>query len=141
MDESAPEFLLLHRGQEGPDYEGDWAWGPPSGARYPDEPIDACAVRELLEETGLELPISRVEMDSPDWFVYIAEAGQDTEVQLSSEHDRYVWGSVDTLETSIAPDEVREQLLAAANVAMDLVSESVRTGRNGPHSGDRSKNG
>ena len=50
------EILLLHRAHHGPDYVGDWAWTPPAGSRLPDEPIEACARRELLEETGLDLP-------------------------------------------------------------------------------------
>lgn len=111
---SEPEFLLLHRGHEGPDYEGDWAWGPPSGARCPGEPIDVCAVRELLEETGLKLPISRVELDSPDWFVYVAEVEPDAEVLLSPEHDRFIWGSIDEFARCVAPQEVCRQCLAAA---------------------------
>ncbi len=41
------EFLILHRAHSGPEFDGDWAWTPPSGARLPHEPILACAEREL----------------------------------------------------------------------------------------------
>ena len=51
------EVLMLHRAHRGSDYEGEWAWTPPAGARLPGEPVDACARRELREETGLELPM------------------------------------------------------------------------------------
>ena len=34
------EFLLLHRRHNGPTFQGDWAWGPPSGARWPGEAVD-----------------------------------------------------------------------------------------------------
>ena len=33
------EYLVLHRAHRGPDYEGDWAWTPPSGSRQPGEPV------------------------------------------------------------------------------------------------------
>ena len=34
------EFLLLHRvAPGGPDYEGEWAWTPPAGARQPREDL------------------------------------------------------------------------------------------------------
>src|SRR5687767_4663816 len=51
------QFLMLHRAHDGPDFEGDCAWTPPSGARFPNEPIELCARRELLEEIGLTLPM------------------------------------------------------------------------------------
>ena len=38
------EVLVLHRAHRGPDFEGDWAWTPPSGARQPGENIDIVAV-------------------------------------------------------------------------------------------------
>src|ERR1700722_21017802 len=47
------EYLMLHRALQGPDYEGDWAWTPPSGSRQPGESVLAAARRELTEETGL----------------------------------------------------------------------------------------
>lgn len=51
------EFLILHRAHHGIAYEGDWAWPPPAGARWPGEPPNEAAQRELKEETGLETPI------------------------------------------------------------------------------------
>src|SRR5688572_24479595 len=72
--ENVPAFLILHRGQSGSDFDGDWAWGPPSGARYPGEDIDVCAARELVEETGFDLAMTRVSGDVVDWYVYVAEA-------------------------------------------------------------------
>lgn len=56
-------FLILHRAHRGPAYEGEWAWTPPSGARYPGEPVEQCAQRELAEETGLRLSLQRVETE------------------------------------------------------------------------------
>ena len=47
----AETYLLLHRSNTDDDEE--WAWTPPSGARFPSEPVAECAKRELGEETGL----------------------------------------------------------------------------------------
>jgi 8-oxo-dGTP pyrophosphatase MutT (NUDIX family) len=74
----APEFLVLHRlAPGGPGFEGDWAWTPPSGARLPGEPPDEAAKRELLEETGLRLPLDRLRgawAPSGDVALYVGEA-------------------------------------------------------------------
>ena len=83
------EYLVLHRSHvTAPD--GDWAWGPPAGARLPGEPVEACAQRELEEETGLCLALHPVPFD-PAWAGYWAEAPAAAEVTLSPEHDRYEW--------------------------------------------------
>lgn len=72
-----PEFLLLHRSGNGPDYAGEWAWTPPCGVREEGEAIDECAARELVEETGLPLPLRRTGDGSRDWVIYVAEASGD----------------------------------------------------------------
>ncbi len=46
------EVLLVHR----PKYD-DWSW--PKGKRDPDEHVAATAVREVLEETGVEIRLGR----------------------------------------------------------------------------------
>ncbi len=85
------EFLLLHRAHYGPDYEGDWAWTPPSGARQPGETIEACARRELEEETGLRLEPVLTAFGSEDWAVFRSAMKGAAKVILSAEHDRYAW--------------------------------------------------
>ncbi|MEM7028020.1 MAG: NUDIX domain-containing protein [Chloroflexota bacterium] len=89
--EGQREFLILHRAHKGPDYEGDWAWTPPSGARYPGEPIEECAARELHEEVGLRLPLQTTRFGR-NWAVFYAEIGDQDQVELIDvEHDRYEW--------------------------------------------------
>lgn len=86
------EYLILHRAHEGPDYEVDWDWTPPSGARQPDESIDTCAVRELSEEAGLTARLRRVSDATVEWAVYVAEVSDDAVVTLhDAEHDRFEW--------------------------------------------------
>ena len=46
-------YLVLHRAHRGLDLDGDWAWTPPAGARFPNENIAVCAARELREESGV----------------------------------------------------------------------------------------
>lgn len=87
------EVLLLHRAHQGPEYEGDWAWTPPAGARFPGEAVEACARRELREEAGLTLEVRPTACGTADWHVYVAEAPPCAAVSLEHdpEHDRYEW--------------------------------------------------
>lgn len=107
------EFLVLHRGHEGADYEGDWAWGTPSGARFPGEDIQRCATRELAEETSLSLLIEPLSCDG-NWYIYRAEAPADAEITLSEEHDRYIWLPLDEAAKIISPEHVRQQIFDTA---------------------------
>jgi 8-oxo-dGTP pyrophosphatase MutT (NUDIX family) len=106
------EYLLLHRRHHGPDYVGDWAWTPPSGARQPGEEPEAAARRELLEETGLDLPLRAVEHATAEVALYVAEAPADAEVRIDAEHDAYAW---------VTADEAAVRCLPA------VVGDSVRT--------------
>ena len=108
------EFLLLHRSHRGWRYEGEWAWGPPSGARYPGEAVDACAERELREETGLRLSLQSTEIGSPQWPVYLAQAPLGTSIILSAEHDRHIWLPEAEAVQLIKPQIVRASFRKAA---------------------------
>jgi 8-oxo-dGTP pyrophosphatase MutT (NUDIX family) len=109
------EYLVLRRALDhGGD--GDWAWGPPAGARLPGEDVDACARRELEEETGLRLTLHSVAHD-PAWASYWAEAPAGATVMLSEEHDAFEW--VDRAEAArrCQPAIVSEQFEVLAGAA------------------------
>jgi 8-oxo-dGTP pyrophosphatase MutT (NUDIX family) len=108
------EFLVLHRAHQGPDYAGDWAWTPPSGARQPGEEPDAASIRELREETGLELQLTRVESPDPDVALYVAEAPRDAAVTLDPEHDAHRWLPLEDAVEVCLPATVSDGLRAAA---------------------------
>jgi 8-oxo-dGTP pyrophosphatase MutT (NUDIX family) len=108
------EFLILHRGHLGVGFEGDWAWGPPAGARVPGERVDECARRELFEETGLTCACVHTDLGSADWAVYLAEHRGDADIVLSHEHDRFVWISAEMAERMCLPAFVGEPVIRAA---------------------------
>lgn len=118
---AGPEILVLHRSVSGPAYEGDWAWTPPGGALDPGETHEECAARELLEETGLDLALTRVHGCANDFAAFVCELTADTEVVLSVEHDRYEWLSYDEACARCRPAAVVETIRAARGY-MDVVS-------------------
>jgi 8-oxo-dGTP pyrophosphatase MutT (NUDIX family) len=111
------EFLLLHRiAPGGPEYEGDWAWTPPAGARQPGEGPEAAASRELEEETGVALPLTPLLEESASEAValFVAEVPAGTDVVLDHEHDRFVWLPLDQALPKCLPSVVASGLSNAA---------------------------
>ena len=110
------EVLILRRTPSGPPSEneppdlGDWTWTPPSGSCLPGEPVWLCAQRELLEETGLVLPLRLAQAGSPQWRVFTAQAKCDARVILSEQHDRYAWVSLEEALRRCRPTEVADQV-------------------------------
>ena len=107
------EYLLLHRAHRGPDYDGDWAWTPPSGARLPGEPVLAGALRELGEEAGITgaAPVP-VDLSGP-WAVFLAEVPAGTRVRLDAEHDQFRWVSAAQALSRCRPASATAGLAAA----------------------------
>ncbi len=110
-------FLLLrcpltHRHEE--------YWQPVTGGRNPDEPCVEACLREVREETGIELtpeqlelvipefsfciPDARIELRKP---VYLAWVVSD-KVVISSEHIAYYWFDADQVEAQLHWDSNRE---------------------------------
>jgi 8-oxo-dGTP pyrophosphatase MutT (NUDIX family) len=107
---SGREYLLLHRHHHGREYAGDWAWTPPSGARQPGETPEEAAARELLEETGLELPFVPVAPVTEVVALFCAEAPAGSEVRLDPEHDAFAWLTLDEAAPRCLPAIVGESL-------------------------------
>ena len=107
------EYLILHRRTPlGPDYEGEWAWTPPSGARTPGENPHDAAARELLEETGLQLEVAPASVGGDQWAVYVAEAPTAAEIVLDDEHDRFRWVTAAEAERLCLPATVGNSISA-----------------------------
>jgi RimJ/RimL family protein N-acetyltransferase len=111
------EFLLLHRGHRGTDYEGDWAWTAPAGARQPGEAVYPAALRELAEEAGISgvdlLPVDL----SGRWAVFVADVPAATAVDLiDPEHDRYEWLTAEQARERVLPKYVADGNFSPATV-------------------------
>jgi 8-oxo-dGTP pyrophosphatase MutT (NUDIX family) len=116
------EFLMLHRHHNGPSYEGDWAWTSPSGSRFPGEPVLACAIRELFEETGLSgLDLRPVDL-SGVWAVFAAAVTDGAEVVIDPEHDRFEWLGFSQALPRLAPQSVVDNFQRGATVPLPALS-------------------
>ena len=85
------EFLILHRHHGGPEWEGDWAWTPPAGARRPDEaraspPLASCGKRPASSSRS-----SRSPHETDAVALFVAEAHRGAKIVLDAEHDRFEW--------------------------------------------------
>jgi 8-oxo-dGTP pyrophosphatase MutT (NUDIX family) len=118
-----PEFLVLHRSHEGPDYSGDWGWGPPGGARDPGEDPSVAAARELEEETGLVLECHPTPYELEHSFVFHAEAPADAEVVLSAEHDAFAWLPLEEARARCRPAVIADELSCVAAVLADELDQ------------------
>ncbi len=108
-------YLMLHRAHHGRDFEGEWAWTPPAGARLPSEDIAACAARELEEESGLRDTPKPVLVEDVDWAVFELVVPWGTAVAVDGvEHDRYEWVTLQEACSRCLPVIVADSLRLAA---------------------------
>lgn len=107
-------YLLLHRAHHGADWEGDWAWTPPSGARFPGEDVAVTAARELAEEADIVATPVAVTDSGIDWAVFRLEVPWGAPVAVDGvEHDRFEWVSYDEALSRCLPAPVVDSLRAA----------------------------
>jgi 8-oxo-dGTP pyrophosphatase MutT (NUDIX family) len=100
----------------GPDYDGDWAWTPPSGSRKPGEDVTACAGRELREEAGLDASPSPVIVSDADWAVFVLDLPWPAAITVDGlEHDRFEWVTQADAQRRLRPDVVAASFSAACD--------------------------
>lgn len=108
-------YLVMHRTHHGPDFEGDWAWTPPAGARLPGEDISVCAARELQEESGLCGTPKPLVVENVEWAVFELVIPWGTTVAVDGlEHDRYEWLTLEDACSRCRPPVVGDSLRLAA---------------------------
>jgi len=88
--------LLLKRSMESKGNPGKWEF--PGGKADPGESFEEALLREVREETGLKISLTRVagaaqSVVGQRKIAYLIMEGRlvDGEVRLSSEHDDFVW--------------------------------------------------
>ena len=100
--ENNGEYLYMRRSQQNSS-SGTWTF--PGGRIEEDEDVESAAVREALEETGLETEVKKV----GEYFYNVGELGKwkvypvllksdSREVEMSEEHDKYDWIEIDEVE-------------------------------------------
>lgn len=101
------KILIVKRSDDDDAFPGLWEF--PSGKKEPMEWVEDSVVREVREETGLKVKVINIiftfnfTMEKPDkvvdatQLVFLVEAEEDSEVNLSEEHSEFKW---------IGPDEV-----------------------------------
>lgn len=116
-------YLLLHRAHHGADYEGDWAWTPPAGARQPGEEVGQAAQRELAEEAGPDIAafaeaIRSFPGETGEWAKFLIEVPWGTPVELvDPEHDRWEWVTLEEGLRRCHPETVADALRIASGLA------------------------
>ncbi len=115
-----PRFLLLRNARHG-------TWGFPKGHREPDEDDRTCALREFVEETGLDAPrwvdgfrqVTRYPVterggEALKEVVYFLGESKEGTLHLSPEHDRGEWMTVQKAVDTLQFDDLKHIVREAA---------------------------
>ena len=120
--------LLLRRSPASKNNPGKWEF--PGGKMDPGESFDEALIREVREETGLEVrltkPVDTAMSVLPDrcvvYLFMLAEA-EPGAVLLSHEHDQYTWADVRELQAIELPPQFQE---VARRCAVYMMEEQSR---------------
>ena len=118
--EAEPKVLLIQRGDQ--PFKGGWAF--PGGFLNMDETTEQCAIRELKEETGLEVDkvkeigtYSKVDRDPRGRTItvaYLAMVDAPLEVMGQDDAAKAQWFPIDALpELAFDHDEIMRDAMAA----------------------------
>lgn len=113
------KFLLVKRSENDKFLPGDWEI--PGGKLELGETAEEGVMREVLEETGLDVEVSSIisnweyeHNSNQTRYVqldFLCKAQNNQEVQLSNEHSDYTWVTFDELKNYKMSREVRDDLL------------------------------
>ena len=103
-------------------------WGVPGGKADIDEPLDKAALRELKEETGIEVCSNAIKYVKPlfiktdyasfGFYIFAMSLKEMPEITLSNEHDKYIWATEhEVLELDMMSGGVEPFLLAQKHFA------------------------
>lgn len=106
------KLLVVRRSASGRGLVGQW--DVPGGRAQGEEDIEQCLVREVREETGLDVEIGKYlgDKDVSEWagFLLVVHhfecSAPDQAIVLSHEHDDYKWVALDDLKGM--PDWIQE---------------------------------
>ena len=102
----------------------------PSGIREPLEPTDQALMREINEETGLNIGIIKIlsvfdyqiekedEIRDATQINYLMKPAGEANVKISSEHQNYTWISMDEIDNYDIAKETK-------NVIKEVLSEEI----------------
>ena len=124
----APEgrVYLLRPSDTEPE-ESRWPWVLPGGCREPGEDIADCAVRELLEETGIDAQPLPAGANDFRWAVFRLDVPWPTAIRLSGEHAEFDWVPLAEAYRRCPAAALTETITRATGFALDA-ARRVETG-------------
>ncbi|GBE17387.1 nucleoside triphosphatase NudI [bacterium BMS3Abin15] len=122
------KVLIIQRSSDESLYPNMWEL--PSGKREPLEPTDKALMREIKEETGLNIEIIKIlsvfdyqiekedEIRDATQINYLMKPAGEANVKISSEHQNYTWISMDEIDNYDIAKETK-------NVIKEVLSEEI----------------
>lgn len=114
---AGPRYLVVRRDEK---LEG--LWRPVLGTVRPEEPLEAAAVREVRDETGIARPRALIDfgflhheqvgdLDLVDWGLGYDVGPEEPPVRLAPEYRAFRWLALEEAYRTIEVDPLREALL------------------------------
>jgi 8-oxo-dGTP diphosphatase len=125
------KILILQRHKDEDVYPNIWEL--PSGKREPLEPSEGSLIREVKEETGLDVKIimpfsifdyqieKSDEIRDSTQVNFLVTPANNTEVKLSKEHQAFVWITKDEIDKYELTDATKKVIREAFEIAAKIV--------------------